>query len=106
MPQNLSDSYQKLRSAENSRQNTPVKSRTKKAFGKRPSTASPTGEPVKPLCAKHFIAREKEYGLAQVSKMYLLYSCITWYKTIFTIGFHSLHVEKLFNIAMVLSTGL
>lgn len=103
MPQNLSDSYQKLRSAENSRQNTPVKSRTKKAFGKRPSTASPTGEPVKPLCAKHFIAREKEYGLAQVSMTYLLY---TWYKTIFTIGFHSLHVEKLFNIAMVLSTGL
>lgn len=73
MPQNLSDSYQKLRSAENSRQNTPVKSRTKKAFGKRPSTASPTGEPVKPLCAKHFIAREKEYGLAQVSMMYFLY---------------------------------
>lgn len=65
LPQNLPGSYQKLRSAENSRQNTPVKSRTRKAFGKRPSTASPTGEPVKPLCAKHFIAREKDYGLAQ-----------------------------------------
>ena len=67
VPQSFSDSYHKLHSAENRQQNTPVQSKTKKAFGKRPSTATPTGEPVKPMCAKHFIAREKEYGLAQVN---------------------------------------
>jgi hypothetical protein len=67
MPQTLSNSYKKIRSADNSRQNTPTKSQTKKVFGKRPGTASPTGEPVKPVCAKHFLAREKEYGLAQVN---------------------------------------
>lgn len=66
VPQSLSDSYKKIRSADNSRQNTPTKFQTKKVFGKRPGTTSPTGEPVKPVCVKHFLARKKEYGLAQV----------------------------------------
>ncbi|XP_056017616.1 WD repeat-containing protein 90-like isoform X2 [Ostrea edulis] len=65
VPQSLSDSYKKIRSADNSRQNTPIKFQTKKVFGKRPGTTSPTGEPVKPVCVKHFLARKKEYGLAQ-----------------------------------------